>query len=754
MPDFNRSGKYAPGMGIDAPLERETGRTALHLAIERDDKETFVRLLRAHANPNQADKNGCPPLFEAVRRGKKDFIDILSRFGADMNFHIDDSGYSALDVAVVSPVDAVDMIGHLKTVGVSFAPDVKTGRTALHTAVETGRADLLDYLTEQGLFLEERMQGKTPMHLAAAAGEVRVLQKLAGLGADPAVLDFLKRTPMHFAVQEGRDAAVDFLLAQESARRGLNLADSHDETSLMIAAGKNMIAAAEKMIAAGAEVNKIGNNKIAALHVAVTKGHVVMARMLLQHGADAGKAVKFDPPLTHLIHEKDYAEMLKALTENGANVNATNSDGYTALRSACEMGNSDKIKALLKAGADPNLPDRFGVYPLFSFMQSYIYRYENKSGILEMLLDAGASPDGGGRQGSSQSGTPLHLAAAFGRLDAVKLLIRHGAKVDILAGQTERTPLLEAAANGHSGVARFLLESGADPLKTDMMAYGLLHFAAGAGPADLVEFILDKTKTDINAQSRHGRTPLHQACVNGKWKEAGILLRRGARLDIFDDEGSTALHRAILSSAPEDLIEAFGAFGDGKVDWNIGKKGSLETPLHLAARQGKTGAVEKLLARGAFPFAADKYGKMPLHVAILHGQEAMAAFLLEDMKKNRIHPDQFRDKEGLTFLHYAVKAGNKGLMQMLFDAGADPNARDLKGNTPLHAAAYAGTFQAVDMLVDKMGADVALRNHENLSPEDIAIRTHHEVCLAALARGKKEKKEPPPKKASGKGPKP
>jgi ankyrin repeat protein len=94
--------------------------------------------------------------------------------------------------------------------------------------------------------------------------------------------------------------------------------------------------------------------------------------------------------------------------------------------------------------------------------------------------------------------TPLHLAAFFGGVDAVRVLLEHGAEVDALSRNEQfapdATPLHSAAAARQVEIARLLLDAGAAP----------------------------------NARQRSGHTPLDAAEANGDVELAALLRERGA----------------------------------------------------------------------------------------------------------------------------------------------------------------------------------------------------------------------------------
>jgi ankyrin repeat protein len=122
---------------------------------------------------------------------------------------------------------------------------------------------------------------------------------------------------------------------------------------------------------------------------------------------------------------------------------------------------------------------------------------------LTSLLDA----DPGGATSRSGDGfTPLHLAAFFGKPEAIAVLLARGAEVDARGrGWMTGTPLHSAASAGHADVAAILLDAGADP----------------------------------DARQTHGWTPLHAAARNGDLALVELLLAHGADAGATNDDGAS-----------------------------------------------------------------------------------------------------------------------------------------------------------------------------------------------------------------------
>src|SRR5690606_1154883 len=124
-------------------------------------------------------------------------------------------------------------------------------------------------------------------------------------------------------------------------------------------------------------------------------------------------------------------------------------------------------------------------------------------------------------------------------------------------------------------------------------------------------------------------------------------------------------------------------------DINARGKGDT-TALHLAARSGHESVVRVLLEEKADPNAGDEKGVTPLMVAAVKGNESIVWVLLEE---GGADPNK-RCNAGMTALHYILRSNSDvpietklRLIDMLLVKGADVNAIDDAGRTPLHYAA-------------------------------------------------------------------
>jgi ankyrin repeat protein len=218
--------------------------------------------------------------------------------------------------------------------------------------------------------------------------------------------------------------------------------------------------------------------------------------------------------------------------------------GAEDLKAAIQSRDTERVRALLRE--DPGLArQRFADGGRPALLAIYYSVPDALAALVERgaeldAFEAAAAGDTGrvhallvsdasvvGRR-SHDGWTPLHLAAHFGRVDAMRLLVEHGADVHALsANAMANTPLHAAAAGGHAPAVAELLDRGADPNARQHGGYTALHSAAQSGRTDLARLLLDRGAR-VDLSSDDGKTPLALAEEKSRHDVAALLRERGA----------------------------------------------------------------------------------------------------------------------------------------------------------------------------------------------------------------------------------
>jgi cytohesin len=267
------------------------------------------------------------------------------------------------------------------------------------------------------------------------------------------------------------------------------------------------------------------------------------------------------------------------------------------------------------------------------------------------------------QQRDAHGRTPLLIAARSGQKEIVELLLAHKADANE-RDKSANTALIAAAAQGHVDVVQILLASGADVNATNVVGWSALHAAV-----DNIEVtkVLLAQKADVNARTTLGWTPLHYASQDGDEKVVRALVAGKADIDAKNLDGQTPLVVAVAwgkSAVVKTLLEA-GA--------NVEiKDNNCRTPLLWASLNRNTEIVESLLKHGA-------HKESTVHFAVASGDIERVEGLLKD------DPQLLSSKDdcGQTPLHYAARRGSRQLVELLLAKGAQINAQDSVGYTPL-----------------------------------------------------------------------
>ena len=440
-----------------------------------------------------------------------------------------------------------------------------------------------------------------------------------------------------------------------------------------------------------------------------------------------------DSPLVAAIRHRD-ARAVQALLKQGANPNTPQGDGSTPLFWAAQVDDVSLADLLIRAGAKAAAANDTG------FTALHVACTNRSAAMVQRLLAAGANPNAASLNGE----TVLMTCARTGNADAVKALLVRGARVNDKEKAHDQTALMWASAQGHSAVVKLLTEANADvqarsrsysqtvvnedtqrtgreELNYDVQKGGstALLLAARNGDAESARALLDAGANPNDAMP-DGMSALVLAAHSGRSAVGQLLLDRGADANAFGT-GYTVLHAAILKSdvALVKALLAHGANPNVKMtkgtplrrettDFNLPQTLVGTPPYLLAARFLEPEIVRLLAAGGADVKATTANGTNALMLAAGMG-------LNRGGSRRGIAPTNFGHPEPESLVLATVKAA--------LESDRDPNAANQAGDTALHAAAQAGFNTVIQYLVDN-GAQVNAKNKRGQTP------------LAALLQGR------------------
>jgi len=192
----------------------------------------------------------------------------------------------------------------------------------------------------------------SPLHQAAADGQIERVKALLSEGADVNVRHIDRETPLHYAARRGHREIVEVLLAHGA---DVNIGAEYNMTAAEYAIDGNQTEIVQLLVSKGADISP--------LHLALYLKDEAKARSLIQAGVDVNRRTpNGTAPLDRAVGAgfKDIAELLIA---KGADVNAKGNWGWTPLHSAV-YGHKDIVALLIAKGADVRARDGSGRTPL------------------------------------------------------------------------------------------------------------------------------------------------------------------------------------------------------------------------------------------------------------------------------------------------------------------------------------------------------------------------------------------------------
>jgi ankyrin repeat protein len=252
------------------------------------------------------------------------------------------------------------------------------------------------------------------------------------------------------------------------------------------------------------------------------------------------------------------------------------------------------------------------------------------------------------------------------------------------------------------GVAEFL----EDDVDIDTLQDGKvspLGFAAMANKIETMRFLLEKG-ADPSIVGSDFNTPIHGAAFLGRVEAVELLIEAGANLDKINQDGATPFDAAAAPWSPEikGIVEFVALILGLEIDIDEVRTGR-EQAAKIIHRHGGESATD---------FDSDEEGD--LWAAAKNGDIETLEELLDD----GADPNA-QDQLGITPLSWCAMTGHKKAAELLVEHGADVNQPNRDGGTALHAAAFLGNTEMVQFLIAE-GANVRARNQGGETPLDSA----------------------------------
>jgi ankyrin repeat protein len=420
--------------------------------------------------------------------------------------------------------------------------------------------------------------GTTPLHTAVRHDDLQTAQELIREGAKVNVSTRYGVTPLYLACENGNAAMIDVLLR---AGADPNSANPGGETALMTASRTGKLDAVKLLVDRGAAVNvKESVRGQTALMWAVLENHADVVRFLIAHGADIDAQTNVVVPdgITGVPGDTKSAD----IGAHGpgiyrARAVPTPSGGMTALLFAAREGNMEMARILVDAGAGIERASANGTRPLV------VAIVNNHIELAMFLVERGADVNAAD---NFYKRMPLFAAVEMRNLDfaqntappapdardpmdLIKMLLARGANPNAQVNTTPirgfmqgnaswtnfdgQTAFIRAALAGDITLMKLLLQYGADPNKktfegsTALMAAAGVNWVVGQTYSRSDEEYLEAAKlcleqgADVNAVNGQGFAAIHGAANKAFDAMIKLLVEHGAKLDVKDKQGRTAM---------------------------------------------------------------------------------------------------------------------------------------------------------------------------------------------------------------------
>ncbi|PQE32903.1 Ankyrin repeat-containing domain protein [Rutstroemia sp. NJR-2017a WRK4] len=589
--------------------------------------------------------------------------------------------------------------------------------------------------------------GNTALHLAAAYGHLKAAEILLKKSSDALKLIHTVNnsdlSPIHISAREGHLSLLNLMMSVEDRDKKVESIasadrdDQHSSSTPPVIIGNLMsdlrvpdlrrptrrstieVSPERKSQASSAAPILLTTSKDhhkSALEWAAEYGHGHIVRVILSR--NGGRNPEEQAFSLNLAAQNGHTDIVTVLLDSLAKA-ATDAYQNTALHLAAKGGHSETLSELLRhsQGAKSlfqiDAIEKRGRTPLHLAAQA------GHKEIVDILLACKAKTD----LTDNKSQTMLHLAAENGHLSCVEALLRPEGGVDSKAVDSqERTALHRAAQNGYLAVVKRLCAfRDIIWMEDENHSTAFDCVVKRNNIKEIEEFIRILEDTTDDGTFSRGGSPLHVVSRHNNRDALLLLLVKGWKSDIKDDDGATPLHVAVS----RNFLEGVEILLQDPVCDITAQDNDGDTVMHYASTPEM---VDILLKSGAKNDIKNNRERTPLYLAVYRGKLDLVQALLNSTPKPDVHT---KDDDDWTLLHAAYDSPPITELLLKPEHHVEPDALNDSGRTPL-ALAIRWDYPETAKLLLEASADPNLASNFRESPLYLAFEWRNSLELVQL----------------------